>query len=145
MRAPELVQAKLTTSLSIHFTPDINLVGYVPQCIIFSVILLQLGHLYCACIVAPMTESIKAPSIPLITIIMNKLINDSLSGKSPLKVKIPAPMRKPEVPRAVTPPDVPTGTFSNVIMSLGLLREKMPISVPQVSAVAAANDPRNIK
>ncbi len=145
MRAPELVQAKLTTSLLIHFTPDISLVGYVPQCIVFSVILLQLGHWYCACIVAPITESIKAPSIPLITIIMNKLINDSLSEKRPLKVKIPAPMKKPEVPRAVTPPDLPTGTFSNVIISLGSLGEKMPISVPHVSAVAAANDPRNIK
>ncbi len=145
MSAPELVQAKLTTSLLIHFTPDINLVGYFTQCIVFSVILLQLGHLYCACIVAPMTESIKAPSIPLITIIMNKLNNGSVSGNRPLKVKIPAPMKKPEVPRAVTPPDLPTGTFSNVIMSLGLLRDKMPISVPQVSAVAAANDPRNIK
>jgi len=145
MSAPELVQTKLTTSLSIHFTPDINRVGYVPQCIVFSVIFLQLGHWYCACIVAPMMESIKAPSIPLITIIMNKLINDSVSEKRPLKVKIPAPMKKPEVPRAVTPPDLPTGTFSNVIISLGLLGEKMPISVPQVSAVAAANDPRNIK
>src|SRR5690606_12748204 len=44
---------------------------------------------------------------------------------------------------SVTPPDVPAGTLRPVVMSLGVARLSSPISVAQVSAVAAAIAPAN--
>ena len=92
-----------------------------------------------------MMESMNAPRIPLITMIAKRLTNGSFNGKSPVSVSIPEPTNTPEVPRAVMPPDVPVGTAEKVSILLGWTFDKMPISVPHVSAVAAASEPRNIR
>src|SRR5690242_19203730 len=56
---------------------------------------------------------------------------------------ITAPAMPPAVPRVVIPPDVPAGTGAPVVRSRGGMGENAPISVAQVSAVAAARAPAN--
>ena len=52
-----------------------------------------------------------------------------------------APSTPPAVPGGVMPPDAPRGTGTQLVMSRGGVGEKTPISVAQVSAVAAARPP----
>ena len=52
------------------------------------------------------------------------------------------PIADPKVPRIEMAPEEPFSTTLDENTSLGLDFEKNPISVAQVSAVAADNDPR---
>src|SRR5258708_39649867 len=53
------------------------------------------------------------------------------------------PPTPPAVPSTVIPPDVPAGPGAPVVPSRGATGENAPISVAQVSAVAAARAPAN--
>ena len=48
------------------------------------------------------------------------------------------PINDAKLPMIETAPDVPALTTLNEVISLGLLEENIPSSVPHVSAVAAA-------
>lgn len=52
-----------------------------------------------------------------------------------------APLTPPSVPANVTPPDVPGRTRFHVMIETGSRLLNVPISVAQVSALAAARDP----
>jgi len=54
-----------------------------------------------------------------------------------------APTRPPAVPSGVIPPDTPRGTARRLVIRRGGVGENAPISVAQVSAVAAASAPAN--
>ena len=62
----------------------------------------------------------------------------TISATTPMKI---APAKPAKVPIHVTAPDVPAGTTFPVVMSLGEWLASVPISVAQVSAVAAAMAP----
>lgn len=56
---------------------------------------------------------------------------------------VTAPANEASRPRGVTAPDVPGGTGRKVVMCTGQKVLRDPISVAQVSAVAAARQPVN--
>lgn len=56
----------------------------------------------------------------------------------PDEAKINDPRKEAEVPKNVIPPDFPGETFLKVVIKTGWDLDKIPISVPQVSAVTAA-------
>ena len=56
----------------------------------------------------------------------------------PDNAKTNDPRREAQVPMKVTPPDLPGETFLKVVIKTGSDFDKIPISVPQVSAVAVA-------
>src|SRR6267142_784369 len=122
--APPSVAARFTTSLSNHRTAP--------------------------CTVAPNTESSSMPMIPAAATIgaiqpwwadpgpmarrSSNTVNAAIS---------PAPTTPPAVPRSVIPPSVPAGTGVPLVIRRGGVRECLPISLAQVSAVAAAIAPAN--
>jgi len=56
----------------------------------------------------------------------------------PDEAKTDDPRKEAEVPKKVIPPDLPGETFLKLVIKIGSDLDKIPISVPQVSAVTAA-------
>ena len=79
-------------------------------------------------------ESMRLPRKPATVIEKNVESEERLMRR--------APARAPNVPNRVNPPEVPGGTLRRFFSVMGAFRERSPISVAQVSAVAAARDPK---
>lgn len=56
----------------------------------------------------------------------------------PDEAKTDDPRKEAELPKKVIPPDLPGETFLKLVIKIGSDLDKIPISVPQVSAVTAA-------
>src|ERR1041385_8368671 len=91
------------------------------------------------CSVAPSSESSSNPKPPAAVSVMK--------ARFPTRYETPAmnaaPANPPSVPTSVIPPSVPAGTRLQVVISLGSVDERPPISVAQVSAFAVASAPAN--
>ena len=91
--------------------------------------------------VAPSKLSTVDPMVPA-RIATGKKRQSRVSAhpRDPIK---PAPLKIAKYPKRLTAPEVPRGTRSPVVIKRGRRRERIPISVAQVSAVATAIAPTN--
>src|SRR6267143_1115848 len=112
--APLRVAARFTASLSIHRTFP--------------------------CTVAPSRESASMPTMPATA---TPAVNQPGCANPASTAINPAPATPPIVPRSVIPPSVPAETERPLVIRRGGVRECLPISLAQVSAVAAARAPAN--
>src|SRR3989304_10606260 len=100
-----------------------------------------MGQRYCACKKAPKRLSINEPEKPAIPIIKK---NSSLKGtgeipgRNPTKTRKKEPKRELAVPIRLMPPELPGDTLLKPLREIGSALDKIPISVPQVSALTVA-------
>src|SRR5947208_2571919 len=142
--APTSVVARFTPSLSSHRQPLTSRIGSWHTVSPRSDRASHLGHAYIPCTVAPRTESATMPNTPAAVPVANPAAmltvpRGATSCASPAMSA--APTTPPADPSTVIPPEVPRDTSAPVVISRGGTREKDPISVAQVSAVAAAKAP----
>src|SRR5439155_8646189 len=139
--APTSVVVRFTPSLSSHRLPLISRSGAWHTVSRRSERAPHPGHSYSPCKVAPSSESAAIPAKPAPT----KTADPGATPRGPTAKAsaaiATAPATPPAVPSAVIPPDAPRVTRSHVVTSRGATGEHEPISVAQVSAVAAAIAP----
>ena len=87
---------------------------------------------------APNKESKRLPRNPAPVMMKEKFES---WGREKRLIRM-APMREARRPRGVIPPEEPGSTFLRFFNEMGFIRERSPISVPHVSELAAARDPR---
>ncbi len=61
-----------------------------------------------------------------------------IPGRNPVETSRKAPNKELAVPIRLTPPELPGETFLKVLREIGADLERIPISVPQVSALTVA-------
>src|SRR5215216_2334924 len=96
--------------------------------------------------VAPSTLSTSAPvkpprAIGIVAIDARREV--AANGADAIPAMSAAPIADAVRPATVTPPDAPGAIDRNVTIDRGRVRERDPISVAQVSAIAVATAPPN--
>lgn len=63
---------------------------------------------------------------------------EEIPGRNPIKTSEKEPKRELAVPRRLMPPELPGETLLKPLREIGSALDKIPISVPQVSALTVA-------
>ena len=130
----------MTQSLFSQEIPETRFVSKL-QWVFVSVGLLQIRQRYCACKKAPNRLSIIEPEKPAIPIIKKSSRlkgTGETPGRNPLMTKRKEPKRELAVPIRLMPPELPGDTFLKPLKEIGSAFDRIPISVPQVSALTVA-------
>ena len=137
-RRPRAVASRFTASLSTAAIPPTCRVAVPQSCRRRSVARAHASHQRRSCARAPSSVSASAPTHPAAVTAANRSVRAS---KRAARATRSAPATIATVPAADTAPDVPGGTARKVSTVRGTPPTSVPISVAQVSAVAAAREP----